>query len=293
MRSMTLLSYAKVNLFLTIDARRADGYHDLTLINSRFSLADRIEIAWRDEAGIALQCSDPSVPCDGRNTAHQAAQRFLHAAGMEAGVKITIAKRIPHGAGLGGGSSNAAAVLRGLNRLLGDPLGESELARLAVPIGADVPFFLHGGLCLLRGIGDQIEPIGLPAEAQASTVHLVLCSPAAHVSTGQAYRLWDDSNRPPGASAQPLVRALQAGDWARALEHTHNDFEAVIFEAFPALGAAYDCFASVSPTPPRLSGSGSNLFGLYVDQNHAINVHDHLTRQGYAAAMHRLLVDAG
>ena len=155
---MKLSACAKVNLSLDVLGRREDGYHELSMVMLAVTLADGLELSLA-EPGVALSCTDPSVPCGEKNTVFRAASLFLERAGLAetTGARIHLKKTIPSQAGLGGGSADAAAVLRGLNLLTGDPLSEEELFSIGLRVGADVPFCLAGGIRLARGVGDLLS----------------------------------------------------------------------------------------------------------------------------------------
>src|SRR5690348_11702595 len=153
---MTLRAYAKLNLLLRVLRRRPDGFHDLLSVMQTVSLWDRIAIELGQEEGIRLTVDDPRLPADDSNLAYRAAALFYGRAGWEPNVRIALEKRIPMRAGLGGGSSDAAAVLCGLNRMHGDPFDEREMAALAAVLGSDVPFFLRGGCAVAEGQGERL-----------------------------------------------------------------------------------------------------------------------------------------
>lgn len=150
---------AKVNLYLEVLHRRGDGYHELETVFQTIDLCDRVTVSLRADEQLTLRCDDPSLPADQRNLAWRAAQRYREAAGLRAGVDIVLEKRIPAGAGLGGGSADAAAVLRALERLGGRPLGRERLRELAAELGSDVPFCLEGGTAHATGRGERLQPL--------------------------------------------------------------------------------------------------------------------------------------
>lgn len=286
---MEILSYAKVNLFLDIVGVREDGYHLLDMINAKFSLYDSLSIEVSEEPGILLTLSDERIPTGPENTAYKAAHRFLDAARFDAGVRMHIEKRIPFGAGLGGGSSNAATVLLALNQLVPNPLPQEELLRIGQSIGADVPFFLVEGSCYVGGIGEILRPIQVPKQV-AAPLHLVLCSPDEQVSTQIAYRFWDESTCHEHASYEEMVDAMRQERWDTIPGFLFNSFEPVIYPAFPNLESIHNTFSTISPTGALLSGSGSNMFSLHTSENEASEVSAKLQAEGLRSQNYRLLV---
>jgi 4-diphosphocytidyl-2-C-methyl-D-erythritol kinase len=181
--SISLTAPAKINLSLRILGKRPDGFHELETLMVPIGLADPIEISHGGGKGIEFLCSDPELPGGGDNLCVKAAEAFLASTGLDHGIRIALMKKIPHGAGLGGGSSDAAAVLKGLNELFNHPLVEEELHQIAATLGSDVPFFLHGGAAMCRGRGEILEEAPVLPERT-----LLLIKPPFPVPTAWAYR---------------------------------------------------------------------------------------------------------
>jgi len=173
---------AKVNLVLRVLGRREDGYHEIASLMQSISLFDELDFS-PHQRGIILRCPGNDLPTDGRNLVYRAAAAFFRRTGIAGGVKIELRKRIPMAAGLGGGSSDAAATLSALNELYGAPLPAAELSSLAASLGADVPFFLFGPRAWAFGIGERLEPA-----APLPPFHLVLLHPPFEVPTGPVYQ---------------------------------------------------------------------------------------------------------
>ncbi len=213
---------AKVNLGLAVTGRRPDGYHELHTIFATLDLADRVALAKRGR-GISLSVSGPYPLPEGReNLAFRAAEAYLAAAGGPGGVEIRLEKAVPPGAGLGGGSADAAAVLRGLARLYPAPV---DLAALARKLGADVPFLLMGGLAEARGVGEELRPL-TPLRA-----HLVLIKPPIQAPTARVYAALTPQDFGPALEVAAILAALKAGlppPW-------RNDLEKAAFRLFPEL----------------------------------------------------------
>ena len=258
--TMALHSPAKVNLFLAVTGRRPDGYHELISLMCPLELADAIHLRV-GRGPVSVACAHPDVPETGANLAHRAARRFLDAAGIDAGVGIIIDKRIPVAAGLGGGSSNAAAVLSGLNRHFGEPLTPQALADLAVSIGADVPFFLFGGPALAAGIGEILHPA-----APLPPFHVVLLCPSYGVSTAAVYKNLNLGLTKCKKIHKSYPLDSQVFDAGR---HLCNDLEAVAASMHPDIHAAKATLLDNGASGALMSGSGPTVFGLFSEADAA------------------------
>lgn len=273
------LARAKLNLMLRVLAREASGFHQIETVFCSLELADEIEVSLGgDVVSIDVVAPDDAAgppPCigdDADNLAYLAAHRFNEAVGLDgdgAGAHIRLIKRIPAGAGLGGGSSDAAAVLRALNRLHGSPLPADALLAVGAMIGSDVPFFLSGAtLALGWGRGGRLLPLpALPA------AHVLLAVPAEGVPTGDAYGALAHLRRElaaeleagssPHAVAPAVLRA--PASWRDAAALAHNDFEPIVFQRLPRLGTMRDALAGLGACMTRLTGTGSVVFGVFED----------------------------
>lgn len=253
MEALTLRCPAKVNLYLKVVGRRPDGYHELITILQALTLADELVIS-RQGSDIRLECNRLDLPQDEGNLAVRAALAFQEASGQRFGVYLRLTKHIPVAAGLGGGSSDAAGVLRGLNRLLDRPLNRGQLISVARKLGADVPFFLLHGPALGRGIGDQLTPITLPR------LWYVLLNPGFAVSTAAVYA----GLQPPfTAPAQTRVEQMLREHPAAWL---HNDLEAVTLMQHPELAVYKEALRRQGARGVLMSGSGPTLFGIFADE---------------------------
>lgn len=255
-------SPGKVNLLLNILRRREDGFHDLETIMQPVPLNDELEFT-RGSAGIELACDHPQLPVTGDNLVHRAATAFLSTAGIADGVRIRLQKQLPLAAGLGGGSSNAAHTLRGLNELFGQPLPPEQLHELAAALGSDVPFFLQDGPALATGRGERVEP--LPAFPALRGRGLLLVHPGFGVSTAWAYRQLARHpavlNGRPGR-ARELIAELQSPDLAGASAHVYNSLEAPVLPKHPLLQIYQDFLRDRGAVIAMMSGSGSTTFAL-------------------------------
>lgn len=254
---MTVRSYAKINLGLRILGRRTDGFHDISTLFHRVDLFDTLHFEITDGA-VSLESNRDDIPTDDGNICIRAV-RLLVEQQRGVGVHITLHKNIPAGAGLGGGSSNAAAVLRYLPPLLGVSFPEEELLEMAAILGSDVPFFLQDGSAIARGRGELLEYFSWECPWW-----IVLVNPAIHVSTAWAY----GSLRLAAQPADPDLRAmlLRANeDPASLATLLHNDFEAPVMEAYPAIREVRQTMLDAGAAGALMSGSGSSVFGLFSD----------------------------
>lgn len=258
--SLLISSPAKINLFLRVTGRRADGYHDLISLMCRVDLCDDILLS-RSPRGIRLRCSDPGLPADESNLAWRAATGFFAALGRKEGCRIDLEKRIPVAAGLGGGSSNAAGVLLGLNHLFGRPLPPQDLMRIGRGLGADVPFFLFPSPALASGIGDELEAYPCLGAWQV----LIVCPPL-HVSTRMVYQNLNLqlTNR----KKQPTRTHLKKTAFNPSL-HLYNDLEAVTLPQHPEIARIKADLKVHGALGALMSGSGPSAFGLFPDEDAA------------------------
>ncbi len=250
---LTEWAQAKINLHLRILGRRDDGFHQLETVMQTLQFADRVILS-DQQSGISLQCDDPQLTAGPDNLAWRAAA-LLSDSFPGHGVSITLQKRIPWQAGLGGGSSDAAAVLRGLNRLWRLNLSAADLTGLAARLGSDVPFFLSGGTALARGRGEEITP--LPA---CPKMEVALIVPPFGLATAAVYRHWQPLAVVPPGWAE-LLQALLARDPKQVTQLLFNDLEAPAFSLQPELASVKLRMVDAG-LPALLSGSGSCLFGL-------------------------------
>ena len=265
MQRVALKAYAKINLGLSVLGRRADGYHELRTIYQSISLADRLEIRLtRGTARVRLDAvSGFRVPAGHQNLAVRAAEAALQELGLRRQVFISLDKRIPPGSGLGGASSDAAAVLRAVVYLSGKELPRHRLLRLAADLGSDVPFFLLGGRVLGLGRGEEIYP--LPEMPRRDVVVLW---PYESMNTAEAYRLLR-APRLTAVRARPTIEWFCAGVMEKSAVAMTNDFEPVVFRRYPQLAEVKRFLLRSGAEVASLSGSGSALFGVFADRRKA------------------------
>jgi len=252
---MTVKAFGKINLGIEIAGKRPDGYHDIRTLFQTITLADDLIIEPGAAGVIELMGNDPAIAWDGTNLVHRAARALAESIGTAGGVRIRVRKAIPAGRGLGGGSSNAAATLLALDALWGLGLGPDGLAPLARRLGADVPYFLKGGLCLGEGIGDRLTPL-----PDLAPLACLLVFPPYPISTASIYAGVEASLTSPGKVSK-IERFLESRDFG-LLE---NDLERVIFRAHPELERWKSFFRDEGALLAQVSGSGSAVYGLFPD----------------------------
>lgn len=256
---MQILAPAKINLSLKILGRRNDGFHELDTLIAPISLYDEIGIDKRPEKGIKFRCDDPSVPQGDDNLAVRAAKAFFETTKIEPAISIELRKKIPHGAGLGGGSSDAASVLLALNELFASKLSREALAEMAESLGSDVPFFLFQSAAVCKGHGEMVVPVKLQRQFS-----ILLLKPGFAVSTGWAYSRWQDSREISGIryEAQEFIGQTFV-----------NDLERPVFEKFVFLAQLKTWLLSQSEVGAALmSGSGSTMFAVMCEDADADSV---------------------
>ena len=253
---LTYIANAKINLMLDIVGRRDDGYHLLSMIMQSVSLHDVITVEKTATDDLTLSCNDATVPCDDRNLIIKAAKVFFAESGIKfEGLHFNLTKNIPSQAGLGGGSADAAATLRALNRLYAFPLSDEKLLAIALRLGADVPFCLLGGTYLAEGIGEILSP--LPSMADCG---IVIVKPPFGSSTVEAYRLADTCSFP-HPSAKPVADALASGDLPALSDSLGNAFQSILANSeIERICADLKTFGALGSS---MTGSGTAVYGIF------------------------------
>ncbi len=263
---------AKLNLFLAITGRRPDGFHDLVSIVAPVAFGDTLRAAPAEN--FSLTCDDPAVPVDETNLVLKAARAFAAVTQWRGGATFTLEKRVPMGAGLGGGSSDAVAALRALNILAGNPLAAPALADLAAQLGSDCPLFLPGAPVVMRGRGERVEPLPATGAARLRGRRVVIFKPGFGIATPWAYRAM--AARPatylPAAEAESRLAAWIADERAPAEKILGNNMEQVAFAKFVALPSLLGKLRADFALEPRMSGSGSACFALLPEGNSASEI---------------------
>jgi 4-diphosphocytidyl-2-C-methyl-D-erythritol kinase len=270
--AVAVFSPAKLNLFLAITGPRADGFHELMSVVTPVNFGDELRVEADDAGEFSLACDQPGVPRDDTNLVLRAARAFRAAGGGQGGAKFLLTKRIPMGAGLGGGSSNAAATLRALNALAKNPLGEVALAEIAAQLGSDCALFLHDGPVVMRGRGERVETLPEPAIARLRGRRALIFKPAFSISTAWAYARMR-AGAPAGYLSTPQAEAKLAAwlgdERAPAEKLLFNNMEPPAFAKYPALPVLLAWLRADFGVVCGMSGSGSACFALLEEKTDA------------------------
>lgn len=251
-------AYAKLNLTLDVLGKREDGYHDLKSVMQTISIRDDVEVDVGTGKPWKLLCSMEGIPTDERNLAWKAAKVYCDALKKEPnGLEIRITKRIPSGAGMGGGSADAAAVLRALNRHYGEPLSIMALAELGAQVGSDVPFCTLCGTAMVEGRGERLRKL-----PDMPDCVFVVCKPEFSVSTPELYKKIDEVAIAKRPDNQAMESALLAGDLAKVAENVYNVFDPVVTADHLELNYIKSIFNSYGSLNQQMTGSGSAVFAI-------------------------------
>ena len=262
MREVRLRALAKVNYALDVLGLRADGYHEVSTVMQSISLADEVELRYPSGAfDLSLEPEEVEIGPQERNTTYLAWKALQRLTGKELPVKVTLRKEIPAGAGLGGGSANAAAVLVGLNELFGLGLRVDELRGIGAGIGADVPFCISGGTALGEGVGEILTPLPVPP------AHLlVVAKPSRSADTGKIYRAFDETRTENTHSDEPVVSALRAGSLPTLAAVVGTDLAPVTRDIIPEVAELEQSLLASGALGASMSGSGPAVYGIFHDE---------------------------
>ena len=263
--------------------KRANGYHDLSMVMTRISLFDEVTLTLKAE-GVSLECDNPLVPSGADNIAWKAAQELIGRKNLQTGVDIAIKKRIPMGGGLGGGSSNAAAVLMGLNELTGKRVGEEELMEMGLNLGADVPFFIFNRTALAEGVGEVLSPVDdLPG------LWLILINPGIHVPTAEIF-----GNLNLGLTNKREEHTITRfyHKYSMVVSSLYNDLEKVTFRLYPKVREARDLLLEFGATGSLMSGSGSTVFGIYRSEEEARHYYSEMKKDVFSKGWESYLANS-
>jgi 4-diphosphocytidyl-2-C-methyl-D-erythritol kinase len=255
-----LLSPAKINLYLRVLDKRPDGYHNLENLMQTISFCDEIEIHLLQETNkpeISLECDNKNIPAGIDNIAVRAARNFIDASGIKNNIHIKLRKKIPMGAGLGGGSSNAGTVLMGLNLLSGNLLSMDNLTKLAIRLGSDVPFFLYGGLALCTGKGEKVKPLSPLQE-----YWIALVNPGILISTKEIYELFVKFRLTYHTKSANLLQCGGMQYIDNIIPIMCNDLEEIAMQTHPRLREIKSSLENSGCLKAMVTGSGSTVFGL-------------------------------
>lgn len=265
-------AYAKLNLTLDVLAKRSDGYHDLKSVMQTISIRDDIEIDIETGGAWRLECDKNGIPTDDKNLAWKAAEVFFDAMKLEPnGITIRITKRIPSEAGLGGGSADAAAVLRALNRHYGNPLSILALAELGALVGSDVPFCTICGTAMVEGRGEKIRKL-----PDIPDCVFVVCKPDFSISTPELYKRIDETVIAKRPDNNAMESALLAGDLGKVGENVFNVFDPVVTADHLELNYIKSIFNSYGSVAQQMTGSGSAVFAIVQSFEYAAVICDML-----------------
>lgn len=281
--NITVSANAKLNLYLDITGRREDGYHTLETVMHTVDLRDSVLLTLK-KSGISLKTDKPFIPDDGRNIAYKAAELFFARTAINAGIDIRITKRIPVGGGLGGSSTDGAAVLSGLNFLFDKPLSEEELLLLGAKLGADVPFCIKKGAALCKGIGDSLTPLPTFSSAFA-----LIVKPPFSFNTKEMYNAFDSSHKPAAPGASALIDAVEKNDVALAAPAFFNAFYPLALRLRPELEFVRGAMQKVGAENICMSGSGSCLYSVFSSMAECNRAQSRLRDYGFEAYSTRLI----
>ncbi|MBE6636326.1 MAG: 4-(cytidine 5'-diphospho)-2-C-methyl-D-erythritol kinase [Ruminococcaceae bacterium] len=251
--TITELAYGKINLYLDVFGKRPDGYHEIQSIMHTVSLCDTVTVT-KTETECRMTCTDPTLTCGEDNLCLRAAHTFFAALATTGGCDIHLEKTLPREAGLGGGSADAAAVLRALNRLYDRPFSVEDLRQMAARIGADVPFCVTGGAAYAEGIGERLRPCHVLPDG-----YLVISGGIGRMSTPEAYRRIDEIVPTRHGDLIKLSTALAEGNWRAIGQALYNRFE----DAVPSSQAVKELLLSCDAVGALMTGSGTAVFGLF------------------------------
>ena len=259
MENIAINSYAKINLALDIIGKREDGYHEIKTIMQSIDLKDKLLIENIDKNEIIVNCNHPGVPLDENNLVYKSWEIMKETAKVEKGIKVTIDKNIPMGAGLAGGSSNAGAVLKGLNELWDVGLTKEELIDLGKGIGADVPFTILGGTALAEGVGEKLTSL-----KSFRNKHVLICNPGIEISSKYAYSILKiDDER---VNVEKIIKAMENEDLELIGKLSRNKMEDEIFKKYEIIERIKLDLINSNAKVSLMSGSGSSVFGIFEDE---------------------------
>lgn len=258
---------AKINLSLDVTSRRSDGYHNLEMIMQEIKLFDIITFAITENSKtteITLSSENKALPDDSTNLITKAAKLFSQETGKTFYAKISVEKNIPMGAGLGGGSSDAAGTLLALNKIFGTNLPKEKLAKMGKELGADVPFFIYGGCMLAEGIGEKLTP--MPA---LKNIFILVATPPIHISTAYVYKELVLDHTTPHPDTKNVIKALQTQDIELLSKAAGNVLETVTTKDYPQINEYKQVMKNHNCVYSLMSGSGSSVFGIFTDKEAA------------------------
>ncbi len=265
MQKVSLPAYAKINLSLDVLKKRPDGYHDMRMIMQSVALFDNLTVE-KAESGICLDSNLRFLPKNGKNLAERAAELFFGELGISGGASITLSKHIPVSAGLAGGSTDAAAVLKALDMLYETNLSMSDLCTMGKKLGADIPFCLTGGTALVEGIGEKITPL-----RPMPHCHIVLCKPHFGVSTAYVFSKINCTKLKEHPDTKGIISAIESGDLTALSHRLYNVMETVTAAEHSQIGEIKSVLLDSGAVGCAMSGSGPTVFGIFDNLKNANN----------------------
>ena len=288
MDTIRLKARAKINLGLDVVRRREDGYHEVRMVMQMLKLYDQIDIEKTETPGIRLTCNLSFLPTDERNIAYKAAKVMMEQFDIKQGVCIRIEKHIPVAAGMAGGSSNAAAVLYGMNQMFRLGLSQKELMERGVKLGADVPYCIMRGTVLAEGIGEKLTPLPPMPKCQ-----ILIAKPPISVSTKMVYEKLDSCEIKEHPDIDGILDGLKNQDLEQVAASLGNVLEKVTVEAYPVIAQIKECMMEAGALGAMMSGSGPTVFGIFRDRRTAKEAFtkvkaQNLAKQIYLANVHNV-----
>ncbi len=281
MDKISLKAMGKINLALDVIGRRENGYHDVRMIMQSVQIYDRLIVSKKKEPGITVSTNRSYLPTDKGNLVYQAAKILVDEFGIREGIHIELKKFLPVAAGMAGGSSDAAAVLYGMNRMFRLGLSKDDLMKRGVTIGADIPFCILRGTVLAEGIGEILTPL-----RNVPPAHVLIAKPGINVSTKTVYEQLDSHPITNHPDIDGMLAAIDAGDYRGVAYRLGNVLEDVTKAEYPVIGEIEEVMLKNGAEGCAMSGSGPTVFGLFADENAALGAYDlikgtHLARQIY------------
>ncbi|MBO4903179.1 MAG: 4-(cytidine 5'-diphospho)-2-C-methyl-D-erythritol kinase [Lachnospiraceae bacterium] len=287
MDKISLKALGKINLALDVTGRRENGYHDVRMIMQSVQVYDRLTVTKTHESGIRVTTNRPYLPTDENNLVYKAAKLLTDEFGITEGLHIDLKKFLPVAAGMAGGSSDAAAILYGLNRMFRLGLGMEELMKRGVTIGADIPFCIMRGTVLAEGIGEILTPL-----KSAPQCHVLIAKPGVNVSTGYVYEQLDKQPVTDHPDIDGMLHAIKQEDLAGMAGKLGNVLENITKTEYPLIGQIESIMLENGALGAAMSGSGPTVFGLYEEEKAALAAYDklkgmHLAKQIYLTGFYR------
>lgn len=272
MTEYTLKAYAKINLGLDVTGKLPNGYHEVKMIMQSVGIYDELTLT-KTDSGITIATDESELPTNEDNLIYRAAKLMFDTYSITGGVHIQLSKNIPIAAGMAGGSTDAAATMKGINRLYQLNIPTQELMRISVSIGADVPYCILGGTALAEGIGEILTPL-----APAPSCHLLVAKPDINVSTKYVYEHLDASETLSHPDINGIVGAINMGSLQGIIERLGNVLETVTVEAYPIISDLKKQMLELGAAGSLMSGSGPTVFGIYTDEKSVQNAYEQIRK---------------